>query len=86
MTTSRTVVVLRSELGRQLSLAQKQFDKIDKEFKESGELDRIAKGGRFKNSPTEKEWSRLKGVMRRLEIAAHALGALQLGDIEDKEL
>jgi len=80
MTTSRMVVVLRTELGTQLSLAQKELDRIRTQKNE--EL------GLHKEWTEEyrKPYMRWDGIRERLQKTIHALGALQLGDIEDKEI
>lgn len=79
MTTTRMVVVLRTELGTQLSLAQRELKKIiDEKFKTNvyGEW----------TEKQRKEYYRHELKIQRLQTAIHALGALQLGDIEDSEL
>lgn len=78
MTTSRMVVVLRGELGTQLSLAQRELKAvIDQKFETNFY-------GEWTDSQ-RKEYTRWQHKLNRIETAIHALGALQLGDIEDKE-
>lgn len=74
MTTSRMVVVLRGELGRQKSLAQIELRKvIDNKFKTNvyGEW----------TEPQRKEYITHERKLRRLSDAIDSLGSLQLGDI-----
>lgn len=74
-TTSRVIVVLRSALGRQLSIKNKEL-KIASEahLKSLGNLEK------------EKEFKRVRGSYERLERAIEHLGGLQLGDLEDEDL
>lgn len=72
------VVVLRSELGRQLGLAQKEHSRIINE--EFGVND-----WHKWTAEQRKLHDYRQGIERRLELATQALGALQLGDFEDKE-
>lgn len=78
VTTSRVIVVLRSELGLQMSLAQKELKKIiEEKFKTNTYSE-------WSNEQT-REFYRWQNRIKRIENAIQALGTLQLGDIEDKE-
>ena len=71
VTTSRVIVVLRGELGNQLKLAHERIVKIqNKEGYTRKEKDLDSA---FKSS-------------ERIDSAIHALGRLNLGDIEDIEI
>lgn len=77
--TARVIVVLRSELGTQLSLAQKELQKIiDEKWKTNVYSEWSDK--------QQKEFSYWQKKQSRIETAIHALGAIQLGDIEDTDL
>lgn len=77
--TARVIVVLRVELGTQLSLAQKELQKtIDEKWKTN-----ISSEWTDKQT---KEFAYWQKKLNRLETAIHALGAIQLGDIEDTDL
>lgn len=85
MTTARMVVVLRSELGNQFSLAHKEAEA----FKASCETfyeerDRCASGGPI--TKNLKTWMKIDNKVKRIRKAIDALGSIQLGDIEDVEL
>lgn len=73
VTTSRLIVVLRSELGEQLKLACSEYRNIQ---------DSLA----LLNDNPEKQKKLLesnRNKQYRLRTAAEALGRLTLGDIED---
>lgn len=84
MTTSRMVVVLRSELGRQLSLIHTEREAFRKENENlEKETQLCARGGPL--TKTIKAYQKISFKARRLENAINALGSIQLGDIEDVE-
>lgn len=79
VTTSRVIVVLRGELGTQLSLAQKELKKIIADKWETNIYSEW-------NEKQTKEFTYWQKKFNRLETAIQALGAIQLGDVEDIEI
>lgn len=79
MTTTRMVIVLREELGRQ----QSRVGKVVRELE-------VVRADIPVSQMTDEEKRNLKKLRQaresftRLETAAIALGSLQLGDIEDE--
>jgi len=80
ITTSRIIVVLRRELGKQLSIAMKQLDAIKIPGKHLSEVKLTAD-----EVELFKDIDQIQKRIFRIERAIHALGALNLGDIEDKQ-
>lgn len=82
MTTSRMIVVLRGELGEQASLAHKEYKKLEEEYLPFKDLKKSDEKVKKLYIKYDKAWHKLQ----RLEKAAVALGSIQLGDIEDKDI
>ncbi len=71
--------MLRAELGTQLSLAQKEKKQLEEK---KLQIDYRTEW----NIKETKEWDKIHKKCQRLLKAVQALGAIQLGDIEDKDL
>lgn len=74
VTTSRLIVILRSELGNQLKIACSEYKNIQDNLNLASQKDR-----------QKKLLVDNRNRQRRIRIAAEAIGSLTLGDIEDNE-
>lgn len=78
-TIERVIVVLRSELGSQLSRAQKEADELSVRYLESRIDPNILPEDLYR---LERKSASMRYSVQRLKKAIESLGALQLGDIE----